>query len=62
MNNKIEIIKANKTPQEFYNIVNDTCPICGNKLNTLHSIVKLGNIGFDTNCYLESTGSEIKIK
>ena len=53
MCNKIEAFKLKENSNEFYNIVNKKCPVCELEINELTSIVKLGNIGYHTECYFK---------
>lgn len=61
-NNKqrpIECIKANETVQEFYECMNDTCPICNEKIITPTNLQKIGSIVYHLNCYLEITNKAL---
>ena len=54
MCNKIEAFKLKENLNEFYNIVNKKCPVCEHEISELTSIVKLGNIGYHTECYFKT--------
>ena len=53
MCNKIEAFKLKENLNEFYSIVNKKCPACEHEISELTSIVKLGNIGYHTECYFK---------
>ena len=53
MCNKTEAFKLKESLNKFYNIVNKKCPVCEHEISELTSIVKLGNIGYHTECYFK---------
>lgn len=62
MKNKIESIQMNESCKEFYEIENDSCPICGRKFIGPTNLAKIGNIGFDLECFFNTTREYINIK
>lgn len=53
--NHMDNIVLNETAQEFYDVINDSCPICGRKFIAPSNIVRLGRVAYDLECYLEAT-------
>lgn len=55
LSNHMDNIVLNETAQEFYDVINDSCPICGRKFIAPSNIVRLGRVAYDLECYLEAT-------
>lgn len=59
MNNNKQCIKVNETAQEFHECINDTCPICNEKITNPIDMQKIGLMTCHLNCYLELTNETL---
>ena len=59
---KVEVIKLNKTPQELYNIDNDTCPICGKKWVAPINMFVHNRKGYCFDCVQEKVPEVLDVK
>lgn len=62
MSKTIETIRLNESIQDFYEITNDSCPICEDKIETFTSVVKLGSVAYHSECYFKNTTDSFKIR
>lgn len=57
-NNKqhVQSIPLDTTPENFYNIANNTCPVCKQEFVTPTNMFIQYGVGVHLNCHLKATG------
>lgn len=55
-NQNVECVILNTTPEQFYNINNDKCPVCQQKFIGLSNVYIQYGVGVHLNCHIEAAG------